>query len=758
MVTRRCWSSFAAAWCAWSLIIGATVAQEKVVPEPEEAEVLALGQKELDAYAALGFKNGFPRQARQVWLEVIGEYAPDDEAARKAIGFYKNGSVWQRDPKFDYPEQDTPDAGSARMLEQRWATLAQKLGEAHRQLAAKLAAAGKPARAAYHLQRAQRFLPDDAKVVAQAKAQAKMVQFEGVTGDEIDITVLRRSRLMDRAITQLSQQPVAVARCDEKLAMIDKAHVAYGAVKSEHFVVYGDWEPEVLQQAATWAERSLAFCEQAFAGYEGFPPRVRSRQLAFFKQKAQWTAVVRLSAPAGDVEFLVENASATEIDSVHLAAAEQTEVVYDLAVRWVAQDYAGLSADALEEGIGHAIVGMFFGKNLVFSVGQQKPEHTVSGNREQNKLLLPDMDTWRELAVEIAWQQGGTAAARLPLLKAAQFPSDARIKAWSFCDYLLRRDPLLLRRLQDCAPKSRTENDVLGEFQKLAGMPLQHVEDRWRRFWTEDSAIKRAVLSRTTPLEATSKEAPAWLEQFNRLRQQYDRAAVGWSSQLSIACKEHVDYLKANKDQRGPDKEHTQVPGKPAFSNSGRAFAATALVWTKDKDAKKAVEQWLQLPGYRDAILNPNIDTVGIYAEGGLVVIDASRGRNDKPQLTNALYPIANLQGGRARDPIPAAVDVDLLGPEVVRLLAAHKRPKQKQVGCPLTLHMYGATKNVTCKVTRRGAPVEGWLVAGDGSSRRTSAPGLWVFYPAEPLERGVDLRAEWTWDGGSHDVTFLAK
>ncbi|MEO6596825.1 MAG: CAP domain-containing protein [Planctomycetota bacterium] len=726
-------------------------------PEAEEADWLERAGKELAAYATLSFKNGFPMRARQTWLEVIGEYLPDDEASRKALGFYRNGSVWQIDPKFQFSEQDDPNASVARMLTQRWDSLAKKLGDGHRALAVQLGEASKTERSAYHTQRALRFLPKDSKVVAQSG----MKQFEGVTGDPIDLEVLRRSRLMDRAITRLTEQQVSSTVGAEKHKLLDKGGMPYISVKTENFVVYGDWEPEVLQQAAAWAERALAFCKEAFAGYEGFPPSgMPTKNLVFFKQKATWVELVKQNADSigrDKVEFVTTNTSATKIGDLHTAGMEDADTVYDLTVRHVAQDYSGLGTDAMNEGIGHAVVGMFFGRNLVFSVGQQKTEGTVSGNRESPKLLLPDMDTWRELAVEAAWSKGGTSAARLPLLKAAQFPTDGRIKAWSFCDYLLRRDPLLLRHLDRTAAKARTENEVLGLFQEYAAQPLQHVEDRWRRFWTEDGAIKRAILEKSTPLEATSKEAPMWLEQFNRVRELHERKPVGWSAQLSVDCKEHVDYLRANKDQRGVDKEHTEIAGKTGFSNSGRTFAQTALVWT-NKDAKKGADAWMFLPGYRDALLNANIDTVGIYAEGGIMALDANRGREAKSQLTSAFYPVANQKGGRMKDTVPSTVEVELLGPEVRSLLAQHQRSKQKEIGFPLTAHFYWSTaKNLTCEVTSQGAPVEGWLVETKGTIRRTSSPGLWVFYPAEPLKKGVDIRVVWKWEGGTHDVTFMA-
>ena len=752
---------------AWVAIIGPLTAQEKPVaaPEPEEAEVLAAGGKELAAYATLCFKNGFPKRAREVWLEVLGEYAPDDEPVRKALGFVRLGTTWQRDPKFEYPEHDEPNVTVARMLEGKWTPLAGKLGEAHRALSAQLATAGKQARATYHSQRALRFLPNDKKVVATAGLQ----QYEGITGDEVDLGILRRSRLMDRAITKLTELKVETAEFADKNAMLDKGGMAYSGWKTEHFTVWGDYDPAVLQEAASWAERALQFCDEAFAGYPEFPSRHRQiRKMAFFKEKATWVKLIEAHADLigrENLEFVTKNAASTLLKDIHTAGPDGPQIVFDLAVRWVAQDYVGLSTDGMEEGIGHAVVAMFFGRNLVFMVGQQKQEGTVAGNqRDDQRLQLPDLDTWRDLATEAAWSKGTTPAARLPLLKAASFPTDGRIKAWSFCDYLLRRDPRLLRHLDASASKARNEADVAADFRErakeiLPGKGIEDLEAGWRRFWTEDSAMKAAILQKKTPLESASKEAPAWLEHFNRAREQFGGAPVGWSAQLSTDCKQHADYLKANKDLRGPEHEHTQQSGKPGYSNAGRSFAQMALVWSLDKDPKKAMEAWLLLPGFRDAILNKNIDTVGIYCEGGLVVLDCARGR--APAATNsmrsALYPAANQKGGRQKDPVPSAVDVDLLGPECKKLLRDNQRDKQKQVGLPLTVHFYNNRDDVACTVTAQGAPLAGWLVRGNGTIRRTSAPGMWVFYPAEPLPKGVDIKASWTWPGGKHDVTFVA-
>ncbi|MBK8100986.1 MAG: hypothetical protein IPK26_28215 [Planctomycetes bacterium] len=727
-------------------------------PVAEEQDFLATGAKELNAYATLAFKNGYPRRAREVWLEVIAEYAPDDPVAREQLGYVRQGSVWQKKSGFEYPTQDVLNATVAKMLEQRWDSVAKKLGDGHRTLAGQLETAGKKERAQYHFQRALRFAPGDAKAIAGAGVK----QAEGISGSDAELTLLKRSRMMDRSITRLlgAKYKVDVLGADQKQAVLDKAKVTYSGVKSENFTVWGDWETDVLKEAAANAERALAFGKDAYDGFEGFPPaNAIVKQMAFFKSRDTFRTIVAANKDTigeGATAFILENANATQIGGVHVTGAEQVENVNDLAVRWVAQEYSGVRSDALREGIGHTVVGMFFGRNLTFTVGQQEQKGTAT-RREQQKLQLPDIDTWRELAVELAFQKDGTKAARLPLLKAASFPNDARIKSWSFCDYLLRRDPMLLKALDRTAAKSRNDGDVEAEFATITKLTLAEVEDGWRRFWTEDTPLRRAIVNKASPMEAASKEAPNWLDEFNRARKALGGEEVGWSSSFSTDCKMHVDYLKANKDQRGPVAEHTQVAGKTGFTNAGKTFAETALVWTRDKDQKKAMATWLSLPGFRDGLLNRQIDTVGIYADAGIVCIDVQRGRMPSDRATVLPFPLGT-EGNRYKGSVPSALDVELLGPDAVAVLERAGKGKQKQIGFPLTLHGFGAnTGEVQVDVSAGNESIKGELLRPGGKSRRTSAPGMWVFWPHDPLPKGKDITVRWTYQGGNYTVVFNA-
>lgn len=731
-------------------------------PQPVAAELpfLATAAKKLDAYATLCVKNGYPRKARVTWLEVVAEYDADDAVAREQLGYVRQGTVWQRRADRDQPDQDNPNPSAAKTLLQKWEALAKDLGEGHRNLALQLQAAGQQERARYHFDRALRFVPSDAK----AQAAAGVQNFEGITGTAAELQMLKRSRAMERALTSLVETDFKVAPAAHKEPRLDKASVAYTAVESEHFVVYGDYDPAVLQQAAQWSERALAFCQQAFDGEAWSKRATVTRQFAYFSTKAVWAKVVEQNRGSlQDPDFILKHTNACTIDQgrtgLHLCGIDMPDTVFDFAVRRVVQEYSLLGDDAMKEGIGHAVVGMFFGRNLIVLVAPPSAQGTVSA-REEQKYNLPDVETWKQLATDLAFEKGSVSAARLPLVKASNFTNEIRIKAWSFCDYLLRRDPMLLLHLDASSSKARNEGDVIADFQTRAGQSLPELEDGWRRYWTEPSPVKRAIDDKVTPLEAASKEAPAWLEQFNKLRGEHGIAAVGWSAELSTDCKEHVAYLKQNRGERGPELENTEVPGKPLFSNAGRSFASTALVWTRDKDPKKATESWFDLPGYRDAILNANIDTVGIYAEGGIMVMDVMRGRAPQANSMMRMFPQADLAGNMMKATVPAAVDVDLLGEDVRALLQQHGRGKQKQVGYPLTLHFYSGNGNdVQCKVSSGGAEVPGALVdRRSGRSRRTAAPGMWVFYPFEPLDRGKDIEVSWTFNGENKRVVFTAR
>jgi hypothetical protein len=730
----------------------------------DEAAFLADAARKLNGFATAAAKSGFPKRAREVWLELVSEYAPDDEIARKSLGFLRVGTSWAPDPNFEQLDQDKLDAAAAANLMRRWTSLCDELGKGHLALAEKLDAAGATERANYHRERAGRFLPNDSKV----GAARGMASFEGISGTPLELEILKRSKRMSREVqAQLANDyPTKPVAPDAALESVTRTGIALQGVASEHFMVFGDHPIEVLTDAAKNAERSLAFCEVAFDGAPDVPRLAGCyRRFVFLSTKDAYDQVLRANEARIEksrLEFMLQHTTSTTMgnvkDGYHLAGVVDVASVQDLAARYVAQRYSGVRTDAMVEGVGHAVVGMLFGRNLVFTVGQERAKRTVAGQKK-SRLLVPDIESWVEEAAENAWQKTGTPAVQLPLVSAAEFPDDGRIKAWSFVDYLLRRDPSLILKLDRTAPEAKNHQQIAAKFaETTGGIAIDQLDDGWRRFWTEDTPLIRAVRGKPTPLEAVSKSATGWLAEFNAVRKQFQRAEVGWSERFSADCKSHVEYLKANATERGPVAEHLQKGDKKGATANGRTFAPRALVSTAGSDARKVVASWLDLPGYRDAILNPNIDTVGCYADGGIVVFDANRGTTASTTNTLSHYPLGNQQN------VPTEVAVKDLGPDVEALLRSRGKANLKTLGYPLTVHFYrGTPRNpaeVTCELRHGKDVVEGLLhVAGAGTSRRASAQGMFVFYPLQPLKRGQTYELAWTIPGGRNiNVKFQTK
>lgn len=751
---------------AFLFLTAALCLSARPTPSQSDAErkLAAEAARKLNAFATYALKVGYPRRAREVYREVLDEYDPDNEVARRALGYVRVGTSWAEDPDFEFPAADRPDPAIHKLLERRWRSVAQALGKAHRELAGTLLAAGDSERAQRHFRRALRFLPGD----AAAARQLGLKHFAGFYGSDVETTLLKRSRMMDREIERQRKKTYRVEPAATTHPLLDKAGVSYRGVASEHFFVWGTFEEEVLQEAARYAERALAFCKAAFAGVEGYPPRTLVRHMAFFKKRADWEKVLQANAGLlGEetLEFVLKHTSATTLGAgehrVAVAGTQHVPNVYDLSVRWVAHGFSRLRSDALVEGIGHAVVGMFFGRNLISLVGQAgRGSGTVAGKRRQRKLLLPDLSSWEEAAYQIAWKRAGAPAAKLPLIRAVAFSDDDRIKAWSFCDYLLRRDPGLLRALdRSRTATANTAPRIAERFFELTKVRIEKLEEEWRHFWKDDTPLLRAIKGKANPLETFGKATTAWLEAFNAERKRHRRGEVGWSINFSEECKAHVTYLARHRSERGPVREHTQRLGLPGATRRGAAFARSALVSVGQRDPRKAIRLWMNWPGYRDAVLDGGLDTVGLHVEKDIAVMDVTRGVIAGRGVATC-YP----NGYNNKDfPVPSQVSVAELGPDVAELLARHGRKNTKTIGYPMSLHFYGGMPQnpsvIECQLTLHGKKVPGVLhIATTGRSRRSSAPGLVVFYPFEPLRRGSEYHVSWFWGSGRFKVRFVTQ
>ena len=542
--------------------------------------------------------------------------------------------------------------------------------------------------------------------------------------------------------------------------MLDRAQVKYVSCKSEHFLLHGDPPEEVnLKKGLVWAERALRVVQAAF------PWQVDLRfKSACFVSKDTYKQILRANADkVQNLEWMLEHTATCGIADLKVGATGGTQVLFDAMVRDVARGYSGLVTDGFQEGIGHTFVGMVFNNNRLFAVDLQKQEGTVA-SEEDREYTSPNFDIWKNLALEMAWKMtGGVPAVELPLCDAATFTNEQRIKAWSFCDYMVRRDPEMLRKLdqlgaEQAAKHKKQPLELAAQFSTDAGVTVAQLDKEWEDFWTEATPVLQAIRNNTPPLKAISKNVEKWLVAFNEARVANNATPVTWSSQLSTRCYEHALYLKANKDERGPAAEHREVADLGG-THLGSMFAQMAIVETGTDlaKAKKVFEHWLSIPGYRDALVHDFLRSVGIYQEGDIVVFNVTAGLGTPKSKKSGFlcHPWKDAKG------IPPQVEVAEIGPELEALLEKHGRKGQKVVGYPLTMHfghnVQGDRQSYRCAVVdARGNKVDGAILLDSGGIRRSTAPGMVTFYPFDPLPRGA-IGVRWTWDNDGKAMDLSA-
>jgi hypothetical protein len=688
----------------------------------DEARFAADAARRLASYAQQCERAGFAMRARRAWMEIVREYAPDDAKARAGLGHLRVGASWAPDPRQGAPAADDTAPAKLRPLERKWESLARALGDDHLKLAQKLAQRGEQDAANRHFARALRFRPD----LAAGGEALGWTLYDGVWCDPGELEALRRSRRIRQVVAAVQRHPFPIEElpADARHPALERATVAHRGVRSAQFTVWGDYDLARLREAAAWAERCVALCRSAFGGPLALGERpLATAQLVFLRDLATWekalTANRDLFEPE-QFEFVLQYCSAAYLkdrDTTMLAFAETPDHMFDQTVRAIAVELAGVQSDALLEGVGHAVVGWCFDRNLIYMLDPEKRQtkgHTVvrAETEAGSPVMPPDFSVWFDRAVNNAWTEAGARVAELPLRRLARMPVDDRINAWSVCDFLLRREPKWLHAL-DAGHDAGTAGEVGGQFARVAGQDLAEVEALWRRWWMEDERLWGIAAGRGSarPIARDKeRELEALLDAVNAVRHAHGLGWIGWEP-VAVA----------------PPRE--------------RALAARAP-WK----AAELVVRWFDLPGYRHAILDPALDMLGAHLDGAQLALDPQREGRDV-LAPAACWPARDMHiaAGSAR-----VADV----PGLAELLATRGAGAPATVGRPLTLHVRGREpddfRDPSCAVTVDGAAVDGVLVApGDAAERALCAPGLATFWPLAPVPAGARVEVAWTWRDG---------
>jgi hypothetical protein len=740
------------------LLVGLTVGLSADFAGAQSKEEIKFRQslaKKLNGFAKRALKKGFPRQAKLVFLMVVSDYDPDSAVAHKALGRKKAGTAWQPVPGFKFPRNDKPDASAAKALRSDYKKLSKDLVRAHKDQARKYKKGGRTDMAQYHYRAILRFAPND----EDAKESLELVDVaDGLSGTSMEYELYKRGVKIDEIIKKEAQRDYPVERLpdSDKHPILEKAQVDYISVKSEHFIIRGDFDEAVLKEAAVWSERCYRVIKVAYEGYEQLfladTSKWRVTQYSFFKSTDTHDQIIKahkalFSNPA-EFKFILERHVGVALGGLQISPANGKQGVLDGSVRSVAHSFSVFSAAAMQEGIGHTFVGLLLRNNRRFLVDLKKQIGTQTEEEEIDEFNT-DMDLWDNLAIELAWKKANVPAVQLPLINADKFDDPSRIKSWSFCHYLMLRDPTLLRRLDQCG-KYKNVIDIEKNFTKNAGVSLEQLDKEWKDFFTGATPVMRSIRDKKDPMTAVSKDVKKWLKAINDIRKKTFRAApVNWSASFSGRCRDHAHYLQQNK-LSGPDEEQRQNPELPGSTHPGNMFAQMSMVHTKASNTKKVIAEWLTYPGYRDVFFVNTLKTIGLYAENGVVVLNVVQGLVRPRNARFFMYP----QSGMTR--IPNQVKVADLGPEMKVMLAKRGKSDLKVIGMPISGHFGNSLfmpnrDSIRCKVMVNDRDrVEGFVhFADDGSHRRTAAPGMMVFYPFKPIRKGAKVSVEWTFQNG---------
>lgn len=742
------------------------------VPGQDDDAKFNLSQaKTLNAFAKKALKKGFPRQAKLIWLRVIKLYDADNKEAHAGIGETRAGPgrPWVPKSGFSYPTTDSGSGKEGEKLFREYESMSKRLAAAHRRKAKEWAKADRTDKSRFHYQMLLRWVRQD----AEAETALRLKAVGALSGTDLEETIYNNSKKIEAAVTAQAKINYQVQRLtDSKQPLLDKAQVEYVTVKSKHFTLRGDPDQEEdLKEALVWAERALHVVEVAFPK-SAFPNDATrwNAEWCYFVAKDTYKQVLRANAEmVPNLEWKLENTSTSGLGGIVVGATGSKKVLQDACVRQVAQTWSRFGSAGLREGIGHTFVGMVFNNNRLFSVDLEKQQGTTA-SEEDRQYTSPDFDVWKDLNLELAWKNtGGVPARDLPFCEAAKFTNQQRIKAWSFSDYMMRRDPVLLQKMDRLALTMRGQNarvssvEFADEFAKKYGLSLAELDKGWEDFWTEASPVLKAIRNNQPPLASISKGVEKWLAALNKARKEHGKIPVKWSANLSKRCRDHAVYLRDNKDLRGPEHEHTQ-DAEVGGTHLGAMFAQMAIVETNTSlgRAKKMFKRWMNIPGYRDALLNNYIGAIGLFTEGKILVMNTVSALG-APASKSARGYFAHPRDGMRG--IPGDVAVADLGPELQAVLAKQGKGDLKRVGYPLTMHfgvgISGDRASYKCTVsTDRGKRIDGVIVMDSGKIRRTTAPGVVTFYPFEKI-KGM-ITAIWTWRQGGREMrvkaTFMTK
>ena len=646
------WAALAA--CALLVPIQTTPAQNL---EKAEQTLAKKAVSTLSSFASRAKSADVGQRAKKAFDLVLG-YDPDNNRARRELGYRRDGDGWTQDP----PEKRRKWRDEAKYedrfeIAELWYETKQKLAELHLDAAQAATEAGNDERARHHYERAIEFNP----LQELAHTALGNVKGDGFFGTEAQVAFAERMKALETKAIEIAQQDFTVealpeSSMPEELVRLTKSipdwmrrpsFEIHGA-KSEHFTVWTRGTQENANNCVQWAERALLFGIHVIG-------EKRAKQLGFVERASKnfnWFGF--LWTPREREEFLKANPDVWKGEgSIERAkdfanniwnssqgrACVLTKLtpaqMHDTMIAYVF--FYGLCAGR-NEGLGQGIVhaATWYMQSTSISKWGARPEGTVT----DPELELPEATTWWLRAIrDQASSNQDAPMDLLPRERLSRFRNDVRLKAWSFTTWVWAAYP---EAWLDFFVSMKNEpvpfpEDVYEAVEKAFGKPIEEVEAEWREWAGGQSGVAAGTGYGEPLLPETPSDAEiAVLEHLNKVRGQ----ALAFSfpteegadirdgsfgglpecdldAEATMACEAHAHFLAAwPKEHLKWPEAHEENPALEGFSPRGmRAAMSSVIVHVEAKKGEDfavgSVDGWLGTPYHRFPLLEHNINRFG---------------------------------------------------------------------------------------------------------------------------------------------------
>ena len=607
-------------------------AQLRAQDDPFEKEIKELNSRvtaRLLNFARKAEHNKVRSRAREAYKLIVDEYDRDNSRAYKALGYTKEDGEWTAPTLLGRWSDEADDEHRFEVLDE-WNSFAEGIGKLHRELGLKMIEQGHLARGTYHLQRAVYYNPFD----ADAHKGLEHEEVDGFWGTPEDVAFVKRLKELELKAVDLAKTAYEVEELPQsampaelrKIFEEDQDYEFFGA-KSANFEIWTRGNVENAVKCVQWAERACDWVEFILPDDVRIDLRATCRQrwawMGFVWTRAEQKALLRLN-PHIDGDAKYRNVAFMSPKGPVTVWRALTNVSrYDTLVGNVVNLLRGTGNDAICEGLIHASTWYTMGTNYT-RFGADAPNRTTTGK----EVTLPDAGAWwvREMRDQAT---SGTdfPLASLPRVQLHSFPSDARLKSWSFHMWLLARYPekwwewfTVFSGDEQPFPAKVEE---YGE--KIFERPLAEVEAEWR-WWAAGRSGTASATGYGPPLlpEAPNRDQIRGLERLNEFRAMAGLPPGEIDLEATEACKKHALYLQAHTDQWVWPDAHEEYPDREGFTIQGlRAGQQSEIILSEgDIDAADSLDGWMGTIYHRFSLIYPETRRIGFGHVGNVVVLD----------------------------------------------------------------------------------------------------------------------------------------